>query len=146
TALPRRLLDADLGEDTQQMRILTLQDRELLGGAFDKDEQVAAAEVGTQERGDPLAVVLALADLDQFQQVAHVQDGLRLARLAPEVLTALLPHAEARHPGDKTRAARRPEGRVAKPKVAPTPYQFVNDGCLADAGRPDQQDAPRVAA
>lgn len=58
-----RFLDAGGGEGAEQVRVLALDDGDLFGGAFGDGQQVAPGQVGAEEGGQPLALVLALADL-----------------------------------------------------------------------------------
>ena len=50
-------------EDCQEMRVLALDERNLLGRTLGDSQEVAAGQVGTQEGSDPQGVVFALADL-----------------------------------------------------------------------------------
>jgi hypothetical protein len=92
-----------VGEDAQEVRVLALDDGDLLGGTLGHSQEVAAAEVGSEEGGDALALVLALAGLHQLDEVAQVRDRPPAAGLAPQHLAALLTHAEAGHPGHQAR-------------------------------------------
>jgi hypothetical protein len=93
-----RFFHGDAREDVEQVRVLPFDERHLLRGALGDGQQVAAADVGAEEGGDAPAARLALAHLHQFHQVAEVENRLFPGSLAPQFLTAFLPHAVAGHP------------------------------------------------
>lgn len=49
---------------------------------------------------DALCLAASFADFDQFDEVAQMQNGLRLLGFADQFFTAILLHAKARYAGN----------------------------------------------
>ena len=133
-------------QGVEHARLVAFDGGQLAGRALEHGEDLPPLQVRAQVAADALAVGAAGAHLEQFEEVAETEHGLRFAGFLDQLAAALLPHAEAAHAGDDARPAGTPEGPLAEVELAAPRGQCADQRGLADSRFADQQDAAAAPA